>query len=260
MDKNNQTEKETSESINSLYSNNNLEKHKTKSSEPTQLKDHAEGQKYIKEMHELADKNEFKNNAIVLGLFIVIAAIIVFSILMNTSFMKPKTDVVAKKTVTKSTVDSDVKTVTSQKKIYDYLDVEANRTSMLKKAVGLNKGSKTGVTVYLLSEILRSNDIAIPVDTSTVKQLATDLTSMGFKKNTDVTKLEKGDICFTTDVANKPGVPSHAYVFMGWVANDKTDYGNICDGQVQEYNNILHKRNISILVDEKDKFSFFLRK
>ncbi|MBU3144316.1 hypothetical protein [Clostridium sp. CF012] len=259
MDNDKRPEKDTSESINNLYSTDNLETHKTKSSESTQLKAHGESQKYIKEMHELADKNELKNNLIVLGLFIVIAAIIVFSILMNTSFMKPKTDIVAKKNVTKSTVGT-VKPITSQEKIFDYLGVEANRTSTLEKAILLNKGSKTGVTVYLLSEILRSNEIAIPKETSTVKQLMADLTSLGFKKNTDFTKLEKGDICFTTDVAKKPGVPSHAYVFMGWVEEGKTDYANIGDGQIQEYGNILHKRNISISVDEKDKFSFFLRK
>ena len=81
---------------------------------------------------------------------------------------------------------------------------------------------------------------------------------MDFKKNTDFTELEQGDICFTTDVAKKPGVPSHAYVFMGWVEDGKTDYANVCDGQIQEYGNILHKRNISLSVSEKDKFSFFL--
>ena len=179
---------------------------------------------------------------------------------MNTSFMNPKANVATNKVVTKGTVDSAIKPIVSQEKIYEYLNIEANRTSILEKAVKLNKGSKTGVTVYLLSEILRSNGFAIPDDTSTVKQLVTDLTSMEFKKNTDFTKLEKGDICFTTDVPKKPGVPSHAYVFMGWVEDGKTDYANIIDGQVQEYGNILHKRNISISVSEKDKFSFFLRK
>ena len=115
-------------------------------------------------MHELADKNEFKNNVIVLGLVIVIVSIIMFSILMNTSFMKPKTDVATNKVVTKSTIDSTIKPIVSQDKIYEYLNVEANRTSVLKKAIELNKGSKTGVTVYLLSEILRSNDYCYPYE------------------------------------------------------------------------------------------------
>lgn len=262
MDKNKQTEKETSESIDNLYSTKNLEKHNSKTdySGMIKSKNRGESQKYIKEMHELADKNEFKNNLVVLALFIVIVSIILFSILMNTSFMKPKTDLAANKIVKKSTIDSTIKPIVVQEKIYEYLDVEANRTSMLEKAVDLNDGSKTGVTVYLLSEILRSNDIEIPVSTSTVKQLVTDLTSMDWKKNTDFNELEKGDICFTTDVPKKPGVPSHTYVFMGWVEDGKTDYANICDGQIQAYGNILHKRNISISVAEKDEFSFFLRK
>ncbi len=58
----------------------------------------------------------------------------------------------------------------------------------------------------------------------------------------------------------RPGVPSHAYVFMGWVEDGKTDYANICDGQVEEFGNILHKRNVSIATTQKDKFSFFLKK
>ena len=57
-----------------------------------------------------------------------------------------------------------------------------------------------------------------------------------------------------------PGVPGHSYVFMGWVEDGKTDYAYVCDGQVEEFGNILHKRNISISTAEKDKFSFFLRK
>jgi len=219
-----------------------------------------ESKNYIKEMHELADKNELKNNIIVIGLFIVTASILIFSILMNTSFMKPKTDVVDNKVVAKNTIVKAPKPIVFQQKIYEYLGIEANKTSSLKKAVQLNDGNKTGTTVYLLSEVLRSNSIAIPADTSTVKKLATDLTALDWKKNTNFTELEKGDICFTTDVPTKPGTPSHSYVFMGWVKDGKTDYANICDGQVQKNGDILHKRNISISSEGKDKFSFFLRK
>ena len=92
--------------------NNNSDKHNTDTdySEISKLNDHGESQKYIKEMHELADKNEFKNNLIVLGLFVVIVSIIMFSILMNTSFMNPKTDISTNKAVTKnSAIDSTLK-------------------------------------------------------------------------------------------------------------------------------------------------------
>lgn len=266
---NKQNDKENSEIINKLYSNNNVLKKRNSKGEyfaKTKLKDDGESEKYIKEMHDLADKNEFKNNLIVLVLGIVIVSIIIFTILMNTPLMKPKTDVAASKIVTKNTIDSTstenstIKPIATANKIYEYLDVETNRTTALKKAVELDNGSKKSVTVYLLSEILRANTIDIPVDTSTVKQLVTDLTSMGWIKNTNFTDLVKGDICFTTDIPDKPGSPSHAYVFMGWVKDGETDYAYVCDGQVEEYSNVLHKRNISISTGEKDKFGFFLRK
>jgi hypothetical protein len=254
---------ENSDLINKLYSNNNIPKthnSKTECSGMTKIKGDGESEKYIKEMHDLADKNEFKNNLIVLGLGIVIVSIILFSIIMNTSIMNPKAPVTTDKIVSKDTIDSSINPLVTPNKIYEYLNVESNRTTVLNKAVDLNAGSKNGITIYLLSEILRSNSIDIPAGTSTVKQLVEDLTSMDWKKNTDFTKLEKGDICFTTDMPDKPGEPSHAYVFMGWIEDGQTDYANICDGQVQEYNSTLHKRNISIEINQKDKFSFFLRK
>ena len=218
-------------------------------------------------MHELADKNEFKNNVVFLGLGLVIVSIIVFSILMNTSFLKPKTEVAVTKPVTKTTTDSaqskikvaDPIVVTSTK-IFEYLNLEENRTDLVKKSIKLNNGSQSGLTVHLLSEILRSNGVSINANTSTVKQLMDSLTSMDWKKNSDATKLQKGDICFTTDMPGKTGVPSHAYVFMGWVKEGKTDYAYICDGQIEEFDNILHKRNLSVTTTKKDKFSFFLKK
>ena len=262
MNKDDLKNKETSENYNP----------KTEDNSSTKLNNDEESEKYIKEMHELADKNELKNNAVVLGLGIVIVSIIIFSILMNTSIMKPKTDVAVSKSVAKnSNAISSAKPTTTTKantinpivdptKIYEYLNVEGNRTALLKKAIALNHGSKKGLNVYLLSEILRDNTYAIPPNTTTVKQLMLALMSMDWKKNRNITQLKKGDICFTTDMPGKLGSPSHVYVFMGWVKNGKTDYANICDGQVEEFGNILHKRNLSIETTTKDKFSFFIRK
>ncbi|MBU3173848.1 hypothetical protein [Clostridium estertheticum] len=264
----NEENKDNSESINELYSNDDKSENynsKTGYGASNKLKDDPENKKYIKEMQDIADKNEFKNNVVVIGLGIVIASIIIFSILMNTSFMKPKTDVVVNKPVTKSSDTTPVaadatKSIIAPTNVYEYLNVEANRASLLKKAITLNHGSKKGINVYLLSEILRSNTYAIPAETTTVKQLMASLISMDWKKNRDVSKLKKGDICFTTDMPDKVGTPSHAYIFMGWVKEGKTDYANICDGQIEEFGNILHKRNLSIDTTDKDKFSFFIRK
>jgi len=265
----NKGKKENSELIDELYSNKDIAEKsnsKTKYNEITKLKAAEESKKYIKEMHELADKNEFRNNVVVLGLGIVIVSIIIFSILMNTSLMKPKTDVAVSTPVTKTTINSTpaktkiIEPIVTSTKIFEYLNVESNRTSLLKKAISLNSGSQNGLTVHLLSEILISNNVTINTKTTTVKQLMDSLTSIGWKKNSDATKLQKGDICFTTDMPGKTGVPSHSYIFMGWVKEGKTDYANICDGQVEEFNNILHKRNLSITTTKKDKFSFFLKK
>jgi hypothetical protein len=264
---------DNSDIINKMYSNNNASENNNSKSEHSSRKSKSknidESEKYIKEMHLLADKNEFKNNVIVLALGIVVVAIILFSILMNSSLMKPKADVVADKqtnkevseAANKTTADSaSTKAVEQETNIYEYLDLESNRVSVLEKAVKLNKGNQTGITVYLLSEILRANTYDIPTDTSTVDGLMERLTSMGWKKNTDFNELEKGDICFTTDLPEEPGSPSHTYIFMGWVEDGKTDYANIVDGQIQEFDKVLHKRNISISTPQKDKFSFFLRK
>ena len=268
---------ENSEIINKLYSNNNIsEKYssKTEYNASPRIKDEKESERYIKEMHELADRNELKNNAIVICLGLFIVSIVVFSLFMNSSFMKTKAEVaqngeVTKNTPTEAATKGDAVNPSeaspevlgqTPNKIYEYLNIEENRTSALEKAVTLNKGSKKGVTVYLLSEILRANSYDIPDSTSSVKGLITELTTMGFVKNTDITELEKGDICFTTDMPDSPGVPSHAYIFMGWTEEGKTDYANICDGQVEEYGSILHKRNLFIATSQKDKFSFFLRK
>ena len=264
---------ENSEIINKLYSNNNISERyssKTELSATPRIKDEKESERYIKEMHELADKNELRNNVIVMSLGIFIVSIVVFSLFMNSSFIKANTEVAQNGVVSKdSTTDSaevnpsetlSEDSSQSPNKIYEYLNIDENRALVLKNAIDLNKGSKKGITVYLLSEILRANSYNIPAATSSVKELVTELTTMGFEKNTDITELEKGDICFTTDMSDNPGVPSHAYIFMGWTEEGKTDYANICDGQVEEYGNILHQRNVFIATQQKDKFSFFLRK
>lgn len=264
---------ENSEIINKLYSNNNISERyssKTEHSATPRMKDEKESERYIKEMHELADKNELKNNVIVMSLGIFIVSIVIFSLFMNSSFIKANTEVAQNEVVSKdSTTDSATVNPSetfsedssqSPNKIYEYLNIDENKALVLKNAIDLNKGSKKGITVYLLSEILRANSHNIPSSTSSVKELVTELTTMGFVKNTDITELEKGDICFTTDMSDNPGVPSHAYIFMGWTEEGKTDYANICDGQVEEYGDILHQRNVFIATPQKDKFSFFLRK
>lgn len=262
-------DKTNTEIINKLYADkSNSEKHNSEIRYGSTLKieDAEENKKYTKEMYALADKNEFKSNMVFWGIGLGIVFTVILFILFSSPYMKPKIDVVSNKVDTNnagsssSTENVDVVPVKTPNNIYEYLNVEENRTSSLNKAVELNKGSQKGITIYLLSEILRSNAYDIPMLTSSVEQLMNSLISMDWKKNTDYTQLEKGDICFTTDVPKKPGVPSFAYVFMGWVEEGKTEYAYVCDGQFEEFGDTLHKRNISISTTQKDKFSFFLRK
>ncbi|MGK0469275.1 hypothetical protein [Clostridium sp.] len=258
---------DNSEIINKMYSNNNIsEKNNSSmnySSRKSKLNEINESDKYIREMHQLADKNEFKNNVIVLALGIVVVSIIIFSLFMNSPLMQPKTDITLDKETNKVVSEEVKKTTTpaeTKNNIYEYLNVEKNRVSDLEKSIKLNNGNKTGLTVYLLAEILRANDYDIPTDTSTVDGLLENLTSKGWKKNTNLNELEKGDVCFTTDLPQTPGTPSHTYIFMSWVEDGKTDYANIVDGQIKEFDKVLHKRSISISTPQKDKFSFFLEK
>jgi len=253
------------ELINNLHLDNNIsEKYNSKIEYDRSPK--IEDEKYIKEMYEYADRNEFTSNVIFCGSGIAIIFVFILLILLNSPFMRPKMDVSTSNLVSKNTMNNPYiktsinKLVETPNKIFEYLNIEKNRTSVLKKAVELNKGSQKGVTIYLLSEILRLNSVDIPTSTFNVNQLMECLTSMHWKKDNDFNQLEKGDICFTTDVPKKLGVPSHAYVFMGWVQDGKTDYAYVCDGQIEQYGTILHKRNISIPTTKNDKFKFFLRK
>ena len=69
--------KDNTEIINKLYSNKNKSENynsETEYSTSNKLKNDNESKKYIKEMHDIADKNEFKNNIVVIGLGIVVAA------------------------------------------------------------------------------------------------------------------------------------------------------------------------------------------
>lgn len=261
--------KKGSEQTDILYSGNSIsEKHNSKIryGKSPKVEDDGNNEKYIKEMYGYADRNDFRSNIIFWGSGIGIVFVIIFFLILSNPFSKIKTNVVINKVATKNVVNSSYisndtsKLVETPEKIYEYLNVETNRASVLKKAVNLNKGSQKGVTIYLLSEILRLNSIYIPARTSNVEQLMKSLTSMQWKKNNDFNQLKRGDICFTTDVPKKVGVPSHTYIFMGWVEDGKTDYAYVCDGQIEQYGNILHKRNISIPTTKNDKFNFFLRK
>lgn len=239
--------------------------------------------KYIKEMHEMADKNARTSNIVFTAVGIPILVIILVTIIQMFSFTinlakgngRIKAPEVVSDTNKPSQGNSD-KSGTDQSgqdnkntsvqdntgklndKIYTYLNDKANRTSSLNKAIKLNNGSDKGLSTIFVAQILRDNGYNIPNTVINTDSLVKQLEKDGWEKITDYNKLEKGDVCFTTK--SKSGSPSQTYIFMGWITEGKTDYGNIVDNQVSEYKDTLHKRNISVSTPKKDKFEFLMRK
>jgi len=149
--------------------------------------------------------------------------------------------------------------------IYKYLKSEKNQMQIYEAAMKLNNGSSQNTCVYFISEVLRNNKFQIPKETCNTGQMIALLEKEGWEKDSNYKNLKPGDICFTTDdKGNKNGVPSHTYVFMGWVKEGNYDYAYICDNQAKDYGNkVYHVRNISITASangyKKDAFSFFMK-
>lgn len=148
-------------------------------------------------------------------------------------------------------------------KIYEFMKDSSNQQNVFNEAKGLNANSSSNACVYFVSEVLRENNVQISKDVANTAQLISTLKQKGWKKDIDYMDLERGDIVFTTDeTGDKNGVPSHVFVFMGWVNEGSYDYAYICDNQAKDYlNKIYHIRNIKnkAIVNgiTKDAFSFF---
>ncbi|MDU6878220.1 hypothetical protein ACQX0N_01620 [Clostridium tepidum] len=223
-------------------------------------------EKYIEEMHEMADKAAKKNNLIfgAVVIPIVIVCILVVKQMVSFSFNLVKDDSSNKNNgteitnnVNKKNVSKKTEEIALNKKIAKYIQDKNNREKSFKEAVSINKGSEKGVSVIFISQLYRNNGYDIPKNTISTKGLLEELKKKNWTKETDYTKLQKGDICFTT--VDSAGSPSHAYIFMGWVKEGKTDYAYVCDGQTSDYDDTLHKRNLSISTSKKDKIAFFMK-
>ncbi|WP_017416888.1 hypothetical protein [Clostridium tunisiense] len=150
-------------------------------------------------------------------------------------------------------------------KIYSYMMDKQNRIEVYEAAIDLNGGKSANTCVYFLSEVLRRNDVQISKDTANTSQILKKLNQMGWKKDTDYKNLQPGDIGFTTDAdGNKEGIPTHTYIFMGWVEKGNYDFAYIVDNQAKDYDNkIYHISNIKNVGEAngftKEAFSFFMR-
>lgn len=149
--------------------------------------------------------------------------------------------------------------------IYCFLKGDENRLETYSTAVDLHNGDASNTCVYFVAEVLRKNDYEVPEYICNTNEFVPFLEKQSWKKDYDYKKLKSGDICFTTDAfGNKHGIPTHTYIFMGWVEEGIYDYAYICDNQAKDYEDrVYHIRNINITDNvngyTKDAFSFFMK-
>lgn len=148
--------------------------------------------------------------------------------------------------------------------LFIYLSEPANGRLVGDTAVKLNHGDWHNACVYVVSEALRRVGYDIPVSVNRTEVLVQELENMGFVIRYDLSGLQPGDICFTTDEEGKiGGRPTHSYIFLSWKI---PGVANIFDNQIYDYESLYHTRNIGLTFfnNKKDRpkeaTAFFMRK
>lgn len=131
------------------------------------------------------------------------------------------------------------------------------------RALRLNGGDWHNACVYVASEALRQVGCAIPQQTNYTPVLMQQLADRGFSKHTDLSALQPGDICFTTDEKGRSdGIPTHTFIFLGWAGESEM---NIFDNQIYDYDSLYHPRpvGLSYYMNDPDRpkeaTAFFMR-
>lgn len=258
----------------------------SKSKYAERMENDLEEQKYIREMQDMEDKLAKKNNLVIVS---VVGVILLVIIVLGVKIMKSpvKDFTITNKTkvedsgdnnnVTKDNTKKEEEAIEKNKdnaqnkdnkdnlpeqnyKIYTYAIGTENRANAIKEAIKLNENNKSGITAIFIAEILRKAEVKVPMNITNTKSLVENLQSQGWKKLSDPKGLKKGDICFTTDMSDMEGYPSHVYIFMGWVKEGDTREAYVCDSLVEQNKDSIHKRNIDNATEDKQKMNFYMRK
>lgn len=170
-------------------------------------------------------------------------------------------DAITLPTVVTKRIQSDISL-----KVYNYLQNLKSREDVKDVAKALNGGDQHNSCVYFASEVLRRQGLSIPKAVCSTGSLSDDpiknisliytLQNYGWKVDYDLKNLLPGDFCFTTN--DSRGRPTHVYVFMGWTAEGRYDYANVCDNQSYDYGLTLHKRNVNMALPGKEATAFFM--
>lgn len=134
-----------------------------------------------------------------------------------------------------------------------FLADPANGRASGQRALSLNGGEWHNACVYTVSEALRQVGCDIPDATNYTATLIGLLRERGFQINRDLTALQPGDICFTTNEAGQTnGIPTHTYVFLGWI---EPGLASIYDNQIYDYGSLYHSRPVGLTYfnDEPDR-------
>lgn len=141
--------------------------------------------------------------------------------------------------------------------LYLYMSVLGNRNSVCYRAVALHYGDPHNTCALTVSEAFRRIGADIPISTCRTDAIANELSARGWTMHMNLSLLQPGDICFTTDVYGHltGGHATHTFIFMGW-ANEEKTIMNICDNQANIYGSVLHTRTITA-TDLTDATAYF---
>lgn len=145
-----------------------------------------------------------------------------------------------------------------------YLADPLNGQSVADRGVELNGGQGHNACVYTVAEALRRVGCAIPDATGYTPVLVQLLKDRGFSISYQLSDLQPGDICFTTnEQGGLDGVSTHTFVFLAWEGQDTM---RIFDNQSYDYGSPFHSRSVKLTYfnDQTDRpkeaTAFYMRK
>lgn len=145
-----------------------------------------------------------------------------------------------------------------------YLADPLNGQSVADRGVDLNSGQGHNACVFTVAEALRRVGCDIPESTGYTPVLVQQLKDRGFSISYQLSDLQPGDICFTTnEQGGLDGVSTHTFVFLAWEGQDVM---RIFDNQSYDYGSPYHSRslNLAYFNDQADRpkeaTAFYMRK
>ena len=121
-----------------------------------------------------------------------------------------------------------------QYNLFKYMTNANNEEDVHATSIKLHGGIIYNNCTYFVSEALRRVGVNVPRSMASVLNLEKYISSRGWVRCTDFTKMKPGDILFSGQ--------AHTYIFMGWIDNN---YAYIVDNQKRTFGSVLHPRLIT---------------